>query len=770
MDHKVSTQIRHDDDEIDLMELLMILTKEKRTIFITMGIVTALSLGGALLERNSSKTAEVILTPKLAQFKRQNFLVANVLEKVHTENDVRRKHDLTLDKFSEEFKIDGIIPKSFQDKKEFLAKTGETLTYDSESYKLSLRVGDIGESKKILTDYVDTLNEYYREQNESKYIFRDFSEEILNDERYNFEDYIKILESRKNSLKNLIAGRENTKLNYISYGFGYREIGIELQNLENIRIQDLKNYLLATNIVRDKAKFESEFSNRKFILENKIKEKKEEAQNYKTLVDNYKFENGEMIVPKGLKIAIGDNVREKYYTELTANYLNAENEGLILEEQLKELVYISQNLKTANDEEKNYIMDSLKNIIKDYNSIVARTNILEAKENYINSGELIQLASPIEIVSNSKAKLILAVGIVMGAFLGIMMAFLKTFYSNFKNIKNTKNKLMMFGMFIFLGLNTYSSEEFIIGFTHKEMKVGLNPDRTPFNLEKSLVQKYLLDSKKITKDEIKNISIEPLTLKGVLKNVEERLVAGEKGYQYVPTEYKVTIDLDDSKKEKALKNEIIKEFPAFYIDSFLERGEAKIESYSKHYQNYRDVMSALNNKINGLRAEIEQRKAISNTSNKEMFYEYNNLGIELNKISDVRYRDTVNYIRSNHLVKDLKLERIFLTGEKRYINLGLDSLMSKKKTYVKLLKNYSIGERSAQVLESGDLAMSVDTGVKEKQYIDISRQYVNNLNLENSYRIRLIENERNFKEMRLPNSEEIARIESEFKEIAAELN
>ncbi|MGL5312117.1 MAG: hypothetical protein ACRC92_02605, partial [Peptostreptococcaceae bacterium] len=137
---------------------------------------------------------------------------------------------------------------------------------------------------------------------------------------------------------------------------------------------------------------------------------------------------------------------------------------------------------------------------------------------------------------------------------------------------------------------------------------------------------------------------------------------------------------------------------------------------------------------------------------------------------DVRYRDTVNFIRSNHLVRDIALEKIFLTGENRYINLSLDSLASKKKTYVNILKNYSTGERSASILESGDLAMSADSGLREKQYIDITKTYVDNLNNENSLKIKLIENERNFKEMRLPTELEMDRLKKEFKEIQDELN
>ncbi|MGL5050291.1 MAG: Wzz/FepE/Etk N-terminal domain-containing protein, partial [Fusobacteriaceae bacterium] len=329
--------IYNDEEELDLMELLMILVNEKKTIFITMGLVTALSFGGALVARNVLKNAEVILTPKLQNFREENFLVKNILEKVYSENNLREKGKITLDEFTEELKTTPIIPESIKNKKEFLFEKGETLIYLPTSYKLSLRVGSIDKSTKILSDYVLELNSYYREKNESNYEFKEFDLAILADEKYNYEDYIKILETRKAALEKLIAGRETSKTDYVAYGFGYREIKIALDNLESVRIEELKNYLLATNIVRNKEKFQSEFINRKFRLENSIKESKESAINYKNLLNTYKVETSNIVVPKGVKITIGQNAKELYYTELMTNYLRTEDTVLKLEEELKEL-------------------------------------------------------------------------------------------------------------------------------------------------------------------------------------------------------------------------------------------------------------------------------------------------------------------------------------------------------------------------------------------------------------------------------------------------
>jgi len=762
MKHQVSTEVRQD-DEIDLMELLQILVKEKKTIFITTILVTLLSLGGAFYERDISKKASIILTVG-ERYNEESLLVSNVLEKVYRENGIREKEKISLDEFREEFKITGIIPQDISDKKEFLAKSGETLQYIPTSYRVDLRVGSISESGKILNDYSKSLNEYYRSLNESRYKFKYFDGDILNDEKYNYEDYLKILEERKKALRDLINGRENSRVEYASYGFGYRKIQLELKNLEIIRIQDLKNYLLATNIVRNQEKFQSEFLNRKIALENRIKEKKEVANNYKKLLNSYRFEGENIVVPKGVKVTMGDNQKEKYYVELMDNYLKSENELIDLQQTLDELIYISKNLKVGTEVQKEYILNSLKAIVKNYNDIVQQINILEAKENYISNGALIKLVTPVEIVSNSKAKLILAVGLVLGVFLGVMMAFVKNFYHSFK--KFNKGAVMI-ALFCFMGLNSYSKEEITLQFTHKEIKQGLNPDKTPFDLNEILIKEFLVKKSGVKVEDLKNISITPIFPRDSIKVTESRLKSGEKNYLYTPTEYNLTLNLNNSSEEKRIKESIVKEFSNFYINFFLQSTVGEYD-FLKEYSNYRDIVKALDNLINSMNLEIELRK--KNADTKEIFYEYNNLGVELNKVRNISFRDVLNYIKSNNIVSNVALEKVLLDGEDRYITLGLNSLKNKEKIYETILKNYTVGEKQAAVLESGDISMTSDTGLREQQYIGISKTYLNNLNKENSLKIELLENNRLSKDMKAPNEEQKYRINRELSNVQNELN
>lgn len=766
MNHQVSTEIRHD-DEIDLMELLQILIKEKKTIFVTMLIVTLLSLGGALYERNISKKASIIVTTG-DKFKEENLLVSNVLSKIYFENSLN-KENISLDEFREKFKITGIIPKEVKEKKDFLAKSGETLKYGPDKFRIDLRVGSIGQSEKILKEYYIALNEYYKAQNESRYKFKYFDSSILDNDKYNYEDYLRILNERKQSLKELISGREDTRLEYATYGFGYRRIQIALTNLENIRIRDLKNYLLATNIVKNSEKFKSEFINRKVVLENKIREKKGEGENYKRILKEQKNEGEGVIIPKGTKINVGDNQKERYYTEIMNSYLKSENDLVALQQELNELVSINKNLRVGTEAEKEYIIDSLRDIVKSYNNIVTEVNILEAKENYINNGELIKQLSPIEVVSKSKAKIILGAGMVMGLFLGVMMAFIKNFYHSFKKFSKALTVVVLFSL---VGINSYSKEEVILQFTHKEIKEGLNPDKTPFDLDNILLKEFLVNKLGVEVDSLEKVSIKPLFPKNSLENVQNRLIETGEIYRYVPTEYLVILNLKDNKEEKRIKESLIKEFPTFYINHFLQQSIAKYD-YLEDYDSYRDILKAFNNLIAGLETEISLRK--SEAKKKEVYYEYNNLGVELSKIKNINYRDVANYIKSNNLVTNESLEKLILSGEllsgeNKYLLLELESLKKKEKIYGNILKEYPIGEKQISILENGDISVNEGTNLKEKQYIEISKTYLNSLNEKNSLQVKIDENQRLLKEMKGTTEKQKNFIDERLSEVQDDIN
>lgn len=303
--------------------------------------------------------------------------------------------------------------------------------------------------------------------------------------------------------------------------------------------------------------------------------------------------------------------------------------------------------------------------------------------------------------------------------------------------------------------------------TNREVKQGLNPDKTPFDLNEILIKEFLVKRSGVKVEELKNITITPIFPKDSINNTESRLKNGDKNYLYVPTEYLLTLNFKDTSEEKRVKDSLIKEFPNFYINFFLQNTAGNYD-FLKDYSTYKEIMKALDNLMNSLSLEIDLRK--KNADTKEIFYEYNNLGVELNKVRDISFRDVSNYIKSNNIVSNVALEKVLLDGEDRYITLELNSLKNKEKIYETILKNYTVGEKQATVLESGDISMTSDTGLREKQYIEISKTYLNNLNKENSLKVELLENMRLSKDMKAPNEKQRYIISKELLNVQNELN
>lgn len=766
MNRQMSNEVRYE-DEIDMMELVMILVREKKTILVTFLIVVILSFWGALYEMDKSKEAIAVITLDLNEnkFSQNEFLSSSILEKVYQENKIREKENLTVDEFRNRFKIEGIIPKNIKDKKELLEKQGEEFKYTPKSYVIKLRVGSPKESEIILNSYYLALNNYFKIKNESKYQFKSFDVNILKDKTYDYEDYLTILESRKKGLKELIKNRDKINTDYSSYGFGYRQITTELQNLEDIRIQELQNYLIATNIVKNVDNFRSEFNNKKDILKNTIDQKKKDAANVQELLKSYSGNSKSNVVPKGVKISTAESGKDIYYTVLVDNYLNLQMEIARLQMQLEELDLKNKNLTNGTEIEREYIVKTLQNIVLDYNRVVILANRLENLENYIQNGALVKLAAPIEVISSSKAKLILGVGIVMGIFLGIMMAFFKTFYHSFKKFHKG---LQVLAIFLLIGINGYSKEEVTINFLHKDMISGLNPDKTPFNLEENLIKNFYITEFNLTESELKDINIIPIYPKESYKEVEKKLRAGEESI-YTPTEYRVIFNLKNIKLEEKLVDLLKNRYPTYYTDYFLKNDNRKITyDYTKSYSTYRESLKAMNNFIDGLYLEMSNRK--KDALNKEKFYEYNNLEIELNKIKDTKYRDIVNYIVSNKIVLNKTLEQKLLAGENKNLNLKIKALEDIAKNYNKILKDYNLSESQGVILESGDVSLSSGGSVKEEQYIELSRKYLETLKEENVLKRRLIENKKFSFEMIEPTKIQKEKIYKDLQELQSSID
>lgn len=748
--NKVPVNYEYYDDEIDLKELLAIIIREKKIVFLTFIIVFLCSLGGALYERASSKKASVILhIENLKRYGKIDFLSNSVLEKVYKDNEIK-KEEISLDKFKNSFKIEGIIPKDVKLKQETLEKKGEIFKYTPTDYLVQVRVGDAKRSSKILSDYIDELNKELEYKYESRYRFKEMDLAMLDDNRYDYQDYLDILSERKKVLKDNILNSANNNTDYISYGFGYVDALNAILNMENIDIRELQNYLDSTKIARNVEKFRDSYSARRESLKNELILQTNLKNDQKKILDSLNIQKNEVVVPQGVKVEIGDSAQEAYYTKMMREYLAIEDRIEKLNSKLEKLELRDKGLRSPNEKERSYITNSLKNIFREYNRIVDLVNSLENQENIIKYSEIAEMATPVVTISDSKAKLILAVGVVMGVFLGIMMAFVKNFFKDFKKYT------MVISLFFIIGTMSYSKEEVKIVFTHKEISEGKNPDKTPFRLDKFLRQ--------FTMDKKSNIYIYPQIDLDSYKNVETTLENG-KNIKYIPTEYLVVIE---GKDEKEIAKRIKEEFPKFYIDNFFkgDRYALKLEKKTNYRQRLKELKIRMDSIENYMRNRATQEELT-----KEKESEYRNIQLEIWRIENTEYRDLETYINSKKYVKDIEMEKILLNGERETLLKELKNKEEKVKFYTEILKNYSKDETNrATILKNGDIALTNSSGLREKQYIELTNNYLKTLNEINEINKKLLENESLNKNMNVPTKEAQIKIEKEFEVLEKEID
>lgn len=747
-------KIENYDDEIDLMEIVATLVKEKVTILVTFILVSAIALGVALYERSNAKKAATILSVNLPEerIREINFFPVNVMSELYTSENINEKYELTLDEFIKKFEISGVIPKDIKNKREFLEKKGESLDFVPNKYFLNLKLKNIDDSKRILDKYIVSLNKDLKNRYESKYQVKllDIKDFENNDLDYN--TYLNSIESDSRVIKNIITKKAKENLNYISYGFNYRDLKISLENLEEDNIKDLKNYLEVVNITRNEDTFKDIARGRIEKLNSLIAEKEAIQKDYTQVLNSTQKEK-EINVPNGAKISFEDTTKDNYYVGVVNKKIALLNEITNMKNEKKLLEAKLENARKGTPEEAKTIETLLNDIVVEYNDIVSTFNSLEKKENVIKFSEIVKKITPVSVTSDSKAKLILAAGLVLGIFAGMGMVFIKVFF------KSLNKYMSVFVIFLLVGVNSYSQEVLKFSFTHKEMAQNQNPDKTPFDLKNILVDDFIKNELKISDIEENEIKIEPILFLNSYKVAEEKL-SNDYNYSYVPTEYKITLSLKDGEKEKLISEKIKENFSDYYINYFLKSDIISSERENLINKDYGVRLDILNNILSGMTEDVENRKAIEKNEGKKS--EYDSILYDIAKIKDTMDRELESYIISNNLTSNIEREKILLAGDKIRLTRTLGLTKEKETFYKEVLKSYQLEGKQATLSESGDITIKGESSVKAKQYFNISNEVLSLLEKKNELIRKISEIEKDSAKLREVSKEQANIINKKF--------
>lgn len=424
-----------EDDEIDLMELIRTLMKHRCLIIISTIIVTILAvLGGYIYNRANTVNSAIIKFnyPELAQgrnpdgsiFLKENIIPLSVLNRVFEEEREKIKsEDISI--FKNSIDIQGIIPAGTETRISNALKNGEEIFYVPTQYRISSK-----EDKKVLASIITDIIEEFINKYKPNYTLVPFE----NIQGYDYDNIYLLLNDRINLLKaNLKNGN---KENYISnkLGYSFNEIAVRIESLQRVELQDYYSYFnvngLSLNKIMRGTRYDSE------IKENLLEKEKlvEKARVLKTLLDQYKPTDRQIIVPNVGDFGVKIDTENEYYSNLISQYLTINNQIKDKEFEIKKLQEEKSNINYPSENQKNVIEQKLNLTIEKLNHIIEDLN--KINEDYVNAkyADMIKVISPVTETNNGKPLvLFLGIGIVLGGMLGVFLAFMKEFAKNYRN-------------------------------------------------------------------------------------------------------------------------------------------------------------------------------------------------------------------------------------------------------------------------------------------------------------------------------------------------
>lgn len=427
----------YDEDEIDLMDILDTILGNKTIIIITMLIITLVTFTGGYIYNKINRNTSIILSfeypelelgknPDGSIFMYNNIVSLKTITNIYNKYRDELNKEETLDEFRNRIRIEPIIPKTTQAIIDKALDRGEKVNYTSTNYKIMLNF----ENKELLNDLAnEAINEFITKYKpESKLT-------SLNEKLYTL-DYNDSYMFIKNKIKEIESIIElYSEVNYSSQKLGYSFLTLsdKVQSIKNVYLQDYYSYYNENNFTKDRnmriTRINSEITS--LTLENESLLRT--TSKIKEMLSELKPETTQILVSSLDNKSLNFENKDKYYEELVNKYfeLNETLEKNMLRIKLLELN--KEGLMIPNEIQENELEIKLQKVFKSINEVVEELNLLTQEYSDIKYSEIIKLLSIAEVSTKGKPLvLFLGVGIVLGGFIGIMLAFLKEFYNNYK--------------------------------------------------------------------------------------------------------------------------------------------------------------------------------------------------------------------------------------------------------------------------------------------------------------------------------------------------
>lgn len=425
-----------EDDEIDLMEIIKILIDNKITIIVTTLIFTLIViLGGYLYNKKNSAYNTILgfnylgiekgLNPNGTQFNKNDLVSTNELNYLFDKYNEKGLKSKDLKSLRQNIEVKGIVPQYITERIEQALKKGETLSYTPTQYSISLKDGNKDIAEELVQDVIAEFNKKYKPQYE-------ISEVSLNNS-YDYDDYIVILKEHINRLLLETKGEMKEKFSSKITGVSYIELSRKIQNYENVNLKKYISYIdvynFSNNALTKKTRLEADIK----MLKLEKSKLLGEAEVVKKALDEYKPTTKQLVLPSIGEMGIKLDTENEYYSKLLGKYIELNTLAANKDYEIKYKKQELEEIKTPSSTEDEVIQKIIKNLVTELNKITEEINNLNKEYFDVEYGEMVKKIAPVELKIEGKSVFLYAiVGIVLGAFIGIFIVFIKEFFKSYK--------------------------------------------------------------------------------------------------------------------------------------------------------------------------------------------------------------------------------------------------------------------------------------------------------------------------------------------------
>lgn len=425
-----------EDDEIDLMEIIKILIDNKITIIVTTLIFTLIViLGGYLYNKKNSAYNTILgfnylgiekgLNPNGTQFNKNDLVSTNELNYLFDKYNEKGLKSKDLKSLGQNIEVKGIVPQYITERIEQALKKGETLSYTPTQYSISLKDGNKDIAEELVQDVIAEFNKKYKPQYE-------ISEVSLNNS-YDYDDYIVILKEHINRLLLETKGEMKEKFSSKITGVSYIELSRKIQNYENVNLKKYISYIdvynFSNNALTKKTRLEADIK----MLKLEKSKLLGEAEVVKKALDEYKPTTKQLVLPSIGEMGIKLDTENEYYSKLLGKYIELNTLAANKDYEIKYKKQELEEIKTPSSTEDEVIQKIIKNLVTELNKITEEINNLNKEYFDVEYGEMVKKIAPVELKTEGKSVFLYAiVGIVLGAFIGIFIVFIKEFFKSYK--------------------------------------------------------------------------------------------------------------------------------------------------------------------------------------------------------------------------------------------------------------------------------------------------------------------------------------------------